>query len=130
MSFSLRKRPIDPDPLSATHFRNPLLLLLNSLRSLLFLKDTFHQFLFIKLMEVLAPLIVFHLVLLLKQAYLLLLIDVLFKCLFDLRDKFALLLILILKIISLFSKLLLFMHKVLFGSCLLLIPLLFHFVNP
>lgn len=54
-------------------------------------------------MEVLSPLEVFHLILLFKETYLLLLINVLFERLLDFRDQLTFLLILVLQIIGLFS---------------------------
>ena len=54
-------------------------------------------------MEVLSPFKVFHLILLFEETYLLLLVNVLFQRLLDLRDQLTFLLILVLKIISLFS---------------------------
>ena len=103
MGLSLGKSSIDSYPLRPAHICNSLLLFLNPLSPLLFFQDTLNQFLLIKLMEVLSPLEVFHLILLFKETYLLLLINVLFQRLFDFCDQLTFLLILIFEIISLFS---------------------------
>ena len=103
MSLSLGKSSIDSYSLRAAHICNSLLLLLNSFCPLLFFEDTLNQFLLIKLMEVLSPFKVFHLILLFEETYLLLLVNVLFERLLDFRDQLTFLLILVLKIISLFS---------------------------